>query len=280
MTWPVTPQAQTDLMREDSETTLPIGWRLLAETGTDALHGCGPGRDNPLHGMPDDLRRLLQAHAGDDDEVGTGVERLGVEDRQTLPGTVQRAMMRLKRNALRHVLKTAGISRQELRGERGGLTEALRGAMPALPDRPAFLRQSPRTTGSSERFPHVPAARGRNGTGVAAPKLPAWADGAAREVAARATHENGRCRPDRSRRQALARHRPGVLRRAAELGGEEGGRTTGRPTRMGPRSGGRTRATGSRGPSGPQPGLTTSPDPDATNRLQRDAAHDDSTRTG
>ena len=100
-------------MREDSETTLPIGWRLLAETGTDALHGCGPGRDNPLHGMPDDLRRLLQAHAGDDDEVGTGVERLGVEDRQTLPGTVQRAMMRLKRNALRHVLKTAGISRQE-----------------------------------------------------------------------------------------------------------------------------------------------------------------------
>ena len=40
--------------------------------------------------MPDDLRRLLQAHAGDDNEVRTRVERLGVEDRQTLPGTVQR----------------------------------------------------------------------------------------------------------------------------------------------------------------------------------------------
>ena len=80
----------------------------------------------PLHGAP-----------------GARIERLGVEDRQTLLGAVQR-MMRLERNALRHVLKTAGISRQGLLGERRELPEALTDAMPALPDRPAAHRRRSR----------------------------------------------------------------------------------------------------------------------------------------
>ena len=97
MTYPVTAQAQTDLVREDSKTTLPLGWRLLAETGNDALHWCGPGRDIRLHAVPDDLGRMLKAHAGDDNGVDARVERLRSEDRQTLLGAVQR-MMRPKRN--------------------------------------------------------------------------------------------------------------------------------------------------------------------------------------
>ena len=67
---------------------------------------------------------------------GARIERLEVEDRQTLLGAVQR-MMRLDRNVLHRALKTAGISRQGLLGGRRGLPEALRGAMPALPNRPA-----------------------------------------------------------------------------------------------------------------------------------------------
>ena len=55
---------------------------------------------------------------------GARIERLEVEDRQTLLGAVQR-MMRLDRNALRRVLKTAGISRP---GTAGRQTRAARGA--------------------------------------------------------------------------------------------------------------------------------------------------------
>ena len=73
MTCPVTGQAQTDLVRENSETTLSIGWRLLADIGSDPVHWCRLGLDNPPHAVADEFGRLLKAHAGDDNEVIAGV---------------------------------------------------------------------------------------------------------------------------------------------------------------------------------------------------------------
>ena len=84
---------------------------------------------------------------------GTRIERLEVEDRQTLLGAVQR-MMRLERNALRHVLETAGITRQGLLGDRRKLPAALRSAMPALPDRPAPHQRRPRRRPGGPRPRH------------------------------------------------------------------------------------------------------------------------------
>ena len=84
---------------------------------------------------------------------GRRIEWLGVEDRQTLLGAVQR-MMRLERNALRHVLMTAGISRQGLLGDRRRLPAALRSAMPALPDQPAPHQRRPRRRPGGPRPRH------------------------------------------------------------------------------------------------------------------------------
>ena len=73
MTCPVTGQAQTELVRGNSETTLSIGWRLLADIAPTPLHSCRPGLYNPPHAVPDEFGRLLTAHAGDDNEVVAGV---------------------------------------------------------------------------------------------------------------------------------------------------------------------------------------------------------------
>ncbi|MCY4121944.1 MAG: TniQ family protein [Acidobacteria bacterium] len=93
---------------------------------TRVLAAAGIDRPLRLHGVP-----------------GARIERLGVEDRHALLGAVQR-VMRLKPDALSEALKVAGITRQGLLGDRRRLPEALKHALPAMPDRPATDRRRPR----------------------------------------------------------------------------------------------------------------------------------------